>query len=138
MATDVRFGFKIKLPHGNVANRVLPIRIHDLDLADIKLFESVVGGMMRSIDFVYKETGVNRQLTAKDDNILRSPGQVLYRDQINKVALTIKEIIESMKYHSTEDRTKQKESTVRENEVKKKYIVAETGNTIWHSLMKQL
>jgi eukaryotic-like serine/threonine-protein kinase len=106
MATEDRFGFKIKLPHGNVANRVLPIRIHDLDLEDIKLFESVVGGMMRSIDFVYKETGVNRQLTAKDDNILRSPGQVLYRDQINKVALTIKEIIESMKYPNQEEKPK--------------------------------
>ena len=97
------FGLKVKLPNGNVANRVLPIRIHDLDVADIKLYESVVGGVLRSIDFVYKETGVNRQLRAKDDDIIRNPTQVLYRDQINKVALAIKEIIESlMKLHALE------------------------------------
>jgi eukaryotic-like serine/threonine-protein kinase len=109
LASEDRFGFKIKLPHGNVANRVLPIRIHDLDVADIKMFESVVGGMMRSIDFVYKETGVNRQLSAKDDNIIKSPGHILYRDQINKVALTIKEIIESLKYPNQGDTPRQKE-----------------------------
>ena len=98
MASGDRFGFKVKFPGGNVANRVLPIRIHDLDPADIKLFESVVGGAIRSIDFVYKETGVNRQLRAKDDDIIiKTSGQNLYRDQINKVALAIKEIIESMK-----------------------------------------
>jgi len=32
---------------------------------------------LRSIDFVYKETGVNRQLRAKDDDIVKSPNQVL-------------------------------------------------------------
>src|SRR5512136_2829838 len=29
IASGDRFGFKVKLPGGNVANRVLPIRIHD-------------------------------------------------------------------------------------------------------------
>ncbi len=96
-ASKDQFGLKIKLHGGNVANRVLPVRIHDLDITDTRLFESVVGGVMRSIDFVYKETGVNRQLRAKDDDIIKIPGQILYRDQINKVALAIKEIIESMK-----------------------------------------
>jgi hypothetical protein len=114
-----RFGFKIKLPGGNVANRVLPIRIHDLDSADIKLFESVVGGVLRSIDFVYKESGVNRQLKERDDNIIKSPNQIFYRDQINKVALTIKEIIESMKYHAPTDITKQKAFLPNESEEKK-------------------
>lgn len=107
-ASHDKYGLKIKLPNGNVANRVLPVRIHDLDPADIKLFESVVGGMIRSIDFVYKETGVNRQLRAKDDDIIKSSGQILYRDQINKVALATKDIIESMKmateeYHVTNE-----------------------------------
>lgn len=109
-ASGDQFGFKVKLPNGNVANRVLPIRIHDLDPADIKLFESVVGGIMRSIDFVYKETGVNRQLRAKDDDIIiRTPGQNLYRDQINKVALAIKDIIESIKFHSLSEKPKEYE-----------------------------
>jgi len=55
-----QFGLKTKLPGGNVASRVLPIRIHDLESADVNLFETEVGSVMRSIDFIYKETGVNR------------------------------------------------------------------------------
>ena len=113
-ASADQFGFKIKLPNGNVANRVLPIRIHDLEVSDSKLFESVVGGVMRSIDFVYKETGVNRQLRAKDDDIIKSPGQVLYRDQINKVALAIRDIIESMKSPSAPEKAKEKKIQVKE------------------------
>ncbi len=108
-ASGDKFGFKVKLPNGNVANRVLPIRIHDLDVSDTKLFESVVGGVMRPIDFVYKETGVNRQLRAKDDDIIRGPNQILYRDQINKVALAIKEIIESMKSPAVPYKVKEKD-----------------------------
>ena len=110
-ASHDQFGLKVKLPNGNFANRVLPVRIHNLDNADIKLFESTIGGVLRSIDFVYKETGVNRQLRAKDDDIIKSPGQILYRDQINKVALAVKDIVESMKSHVTYDNVKEKEIT---------------------------
>ena len=39
------FGLKVKLPNGNVASRVLPVRIHDLDTSDIKEFQSVLGGV---------------------------------------------------------------------------------------------
>jgi hypothetical protein len=67
------FGLKVTLPGGNVANRVLPVRIHDLDAGDVKLFESTFGGVLRSIDFVYKETGVNCQLRSKDDDVIKSP-----------------------------------------------------------------
>ncbi|MCX6255097.1 MAG: hypothetical protein NTV31_11555 [Bacteroidia bacterium] len=42
-ASKDQFGLKVKLPNGNVASRVLPIRIYDLDSADIKLCESVLG-----------------------------------------------------------------------------------------------
>ncbi len=108
-ASADQFGFKVKLPNGNVANRVLPIRIHDLDASDTMLFEAVVGGVMRSIDFVYKETGVNRQLRAKDDDIIKNPGQILYRDQINKAALAIRDIIESMKSPAAPEKLKEKE-----------------------------
>jgi hypothetical protein len=114
-ASKDQFGLKVRLLRGNVANRVLPIRIHDLNASDIKLFESVVEGTMRSIDFVYKETGVNRQLRAKDDDMIKSPNQILYRDQINKVALAIREIVESMKSPvvpgQTTDRITQDEKT---------------------------
>ena len=38
-ASKDSFGLKIKLPNSNVASRVLPVRIHDLDTGDVKLFE---------------------------------------------------------------------------------------------------
>ena len=95
-ASKDEFGLQVKVPGGNFANRVLPVRIHDLESADVKLFESTIGGVLRSIDFIYKETGVNRQLRARDDDIIKSPSQVLYRDQINKVALASRDIIKGM------------------------------------------
>src|SRR5664279_5690793 len=61
-----QFGLKVNLPHGNVASRVLPARIHELESADIKLCETALGGVIRGIDFVYKEAGVNRPLTPED------------------------------------------------------------------------
>src|SRR5450759_4113054 len=36
LASLDHFGLKVILPGGNVANRVLPVRIHDLDAADTK------------------------------------------------------------------------------------------------------
>jgi dienelactone hydrolase len=123
-ASRDQFGLKVKLSGGNIGNRILPVRIHDLDQSDIKLFESTIGGALRSIDFVYKETGVNRQLRTKDDDIIKSPGQILYRDQINKVALAIKDIIESMKYYSATDKSKGKEIQTEER-VDKKALIPE-------------
>ncbi len=65
-ASKDQFGLKVKLPNGNVSCRVLPIRIHDLDAADIQLCESVLGSVLRGVEFIYKEPGVNRSLTPKD------------------------------------------------------------------------
>jgi len=45
LASNDQFGLKIKLPYGNVSNRVLPIKIHDLDREDINLCESVLGAL---------------------------------------------------------------------------------------------
>ncbi len=39
MAEDDRFGKDIKLKSGNVASRILPVRIHDLEKDDVRLFE---------------------------------------------------------------------------------------------------
>ena len=36
-ASHDQFGLKVTLPSGNVASRVLPVRIHDLDSDDINL-----------------------------------------------------------------------------------------------------
>ena len=91
-----RFGLKINLPNGNVAGRVLPVRIHDLEITDIKLCESVLGGVIRGVDFVYREAGVNRPLTPDDDEKKNLNG-TRYRNQINKTANAIKEIISGLR-----------------------------------------
>jgi len=52
-ASKDQFGIKVKLPNGNIANRVLPVHIHDLDAADINLCESVLGGVLRGVEFIY-------------------------------------------------------------------------------------
>jgi hypothetical protein len=87
----------VKLPNGNVANRVLPIRIHDLDADDIKLCESVLGGVLRGVEFIYKESGVNRPLRSVEDSPGDNLNKTFYRNQINKVANTVKEIILGIK-----------------------------------------
>ncbi|MGD0754446.1 MAG: hypothetical protein ABR927_05225 [Bacteroidales bacterium] len=92
-ASQDQYGLKIKLPNGNVANRVLPVRIYDLDTNDIKLCESILGGVLRSVDFIYKSAGVNRPLRSKEEKPQDNLNYTLYRDQINKVANSIKEII---------------------------------------------
>lgn len=94
---DDTFGKSVKLSNGNIADRFLPVRIHDLDVEDQKLFESVTQSVLRPVDFIYRMPGVNRQLRAKDDEQIKSANQVLYRDQINKVAQAIKDIINAMK-----------------------------------------
>jgi TolB-like protein/Tfp pilus assembly protein PilF len=96
LASQDKFGLKVKVPGGNVASRVLPVRIYDLDISDIKLCESVLGGAIRGIDFVYKESGVNRPLATDDDEEKNLEG-TNYRNQINKTANAIKEIISGLK-----------------------------------------
>jgi TolB-like protein len=99
LASQDQFGLKVKLPNGNVASRVLPVRIYDLDTNDIKLCESVLGGVLRSVDFIYKSSGVNRPLRANEDHPQDNLNKTYYRDQINKVANSIKEIITAIGQH---------------------------------------
>jgi TolB-like protein len=98
-ASQDQFGLKVKLPNGNVASRVLPVRIYDLDTNDINLFESILGGVLRSVDFIYKSAGVNRPLRANEDHPQDNINKTYYRDQINKVANSIKEIITAVGQH---------------------------------------
>jgi TolB-like protein len=95
-ASDDKFGLKVKLAGGNIASRVLPVRIHDLDDDDTRLCESVLGGVLRGIEFIYRESGVNRPLTP-DDDIKTNLNKTRYRNQINKVALAVREILTSLK-----------------------------------------
>jgi len=92
-ASKDRFGLKVKLPNGNVAGRTLPVKIYDLDEPDIKLCESLLGGVLRGVEFIYKSPGVNRPLRAAEDHPHDNLNKTYYRDQINKVANSIREII---------------------------------------------
>ncbi len=83
-STDA-YGLKIKLANSNVASRILPIRIYELSAEDAALFEKETNGPIRSSDFTFKSTGVNRPLLAagkKEDNLAGT----VYRDQVNKMA----------------------------------------------------
>jgi hypothetical protein len=76
---------------------VLPVRIHNLDQEDVQLMENGLGGRLRSIDFVYEFGGVDRPLRLKDDDAHQA-GVLIYRNQISKVALAIRDIIGSLKH----------------------------------------
>ena len=95
-ASRDKFGLKIKLPDGNIAKRVLPVRIHDLDIEDVKNCEALLGGGLRGVEFIYKEPGVNRPMT-KLDNEEKNLCGTKYRNQINRVANAINEIISGMR-----------------------------------------
>lgn len=92
-ASADRFGLKVKLQYGNIASRVLPVIIHDLDDTDINLCESMLGTVLRGVEFVYKSSGVNRPLRAKEDKPGENLNNTIYRDQINKIALAVREVI---------------------------------------------
>lgn len=97
LARNDDFGLDIKLPNGNVAKRILAIMIHEIDETDKQLLGKEIGGVMRSIEFIFKSAGVNRPLRSKDDD--REVGiSVYYRDQINKVANAIKELIYGLQH----------------------------------------
>jgi tetratricopeptide (TPR) repeat protein len=91
-----KFGLKVKLANGNVASRVLPVRIHDLDSADIKECEFVLGGVLRGIEFIYKEAGIDKPLLPGDDE-KKNLNNTKYKIQLIKVSHAIKEIILEMK-----------------------------------------
>ena len=110
-ASADHFGLKIALPNGNVTCRVLPVRIHDLDTADIKLCETALGGILRGVDFVYRSAGVNRPLLVNEAHPNDNLNKTYYRDQINKVANAIRDIINSIRggyeynYSKSQERT---------------------------------
>lgn len=96
MASEDALGLKIKLANGNVASRILPITIHQLDLADKQLVETELGAVLRSVEFIYRSAGVARPLKAFEEDAKANLNHTFYRDQINKVARAIKELISSI------------------------------------------
>jgi TolB-like protein len=97
-ASKDQIGLKVKLPNGNVASRVLPVRIHDLDTLDIRECEAVLGGVLRGIEFIYKSAGVNRPLRSTEEKPQENLNKTIYRDQINKVALAIRDVITAIEH----------------------------------------
>jgi adenylate cyclase len=89
------FGLNITLANGNVASRVLPVRIHELDDTDKGLLEEQIGPL-RSVEFIFQAPGVNRPLTPLDPSDKNSK-RTTYRNQVNKVCNGIKEIISGMR-----------------------------------------
>ncbi len=87
------YGIDITVPSGNVSSRILPVRIHELEEEDYHMLEDKLESKLRAIDFIYQSPGVNRPLRRRDDDIIKGEDQSLYRDQINKLALSIKQII---------------------------------------------
>src|SRR5665811_295421 len=75
LAKEDQFGRDIKLASGNIASRMLPVKIHDIDTEDNILLENELGGVLRSIEFIYKSAGVNRPLRSNEDHP---------RDNLNK------------------------------------------------------
>ena len=49
-AKEDQFGRDIRLPSGNVASRILPVKINELDLEDKTLLENHLGGVLRGTD----------------------------------------------------------------------------------------
>ena len=93
--TDV-LGAQIEVSNGNVCNRILPVRIHNLNQADVKFFEKETDTVLRAIDFIYSEPGVNRPLRSNEDHPSKNQNQITYRNQINKLANAVKEILDNI------------------------------------------
>jgi TolB-like protein/Flp pilus assembly protein TadD len=97
ISKEDQFGREVLLSNGNVASRILPIKIHDVDRDDKRLLENELGGVLRSIEFIYQSPGVNRPLRDNEDHPQDNLNKTYYLDQINKVANAIKEIISGLK-----------------------------------------
>ena len=96
LALNDHFGRDITLANGNIASRILPVKIHEIEVADQKVIEEEIGGVLRAIEFIYQEPGVNRPLGPNDDP-KENINKTKYRNQVNKVANAIKDIITGLK-----------------------------------------
>jgi TolB-like protein len=95
-----QFGRDIKLSSGNVASRIFPIRIHDLDADDQSVIERETGSVLRTIEFIYREPGVNRPLKPGDSKS-ENQNKTDYRNQINKIANAVKELLHALEFPAT-------------------------------------
>jgi TolB-like protein len=96
-AKEDAIGRNVRLNNGNVASRILPIKIHALDVEDKELIEKELGSALRAVEFIFKSAGVNRPLGAHEEHPHDNINKTFYKDQINKVANAIKDIIAAIK-----------------------------------------
>ena len=129
LAKKDEFGLDVKLPDGNVASRILPIQIHELSPEDQRLFEKENGGPLRAIPFIFKSLGVNRPLTPADSRS-ESSNKTLYRDQINKTANALDEIIRALQNGNQIIPAQPKTGGTQQ-------IPARTGNWLWSELVRR-
>ncbi|MBX2962865.1 MAG: hypothetical protein KF687_10160 [Cyclobacteriaceae bacterium] len=124
IASADELGPVITLRSGNITGRVLPIRIHELDSDDVQLVENELKRKLRPVDFIYKAPGVNRPLRPHEDNPKENLEKTYYRDQINKVANFIDEIIDSITAHprSVEKPARNRDTSFIKDEIESKSI----------------
>lgn len=97
IAKEDKLSLEVNLLNGNVCSRIFPVQIHELDPEDKELIQSQTGSVLRSIEFIYRAPGVKRPLLPKEENPSGNLNKTSYRDQINKVANGIKEILTALK-----------------------------------------
>jgi len=123
MAVADELGINIMLRNGNVASRVLPVQIHELENEDENLLESIIGPL-RSIKFIYQNGGVNRPLQVKDSDLADNQNKTNYRNQINKVANACKDIgISILRKSAVADTDPKPETKLPEQKTKPKRAV---------------
>jgi adenylate cyclase len=88
-------GRDVKVINGNIASRILPVRIHDLDADDRACLEKEIGSQLRAIEFIFRAPGVNRPLGLMDKRE-ENQNRTVFRDQVNKLANAVKEIIQAL------------------------------------------
>jgi len=131
LAKEDQFGRDIKLSNGNVSSRILPIKIHDLDPDDKAAIENEIGGVLRSIEFIFKSAGVNRPLHAHEEHAQDNQNKTFYRDQINKVAIAIKEILSALKAPALQlQHTLKREKLFIPTTKKKRFIAVIAGSIL--------
>ena len=96
LAREDQFGRDIKLRNGNITSRLFPVKIHDLDDDDLEMLQEEIGGPLRAINFIYQEPGVNRPLRPGDE-VFQNLNKTNYRNQVNKAANAIKEVIAGLR-----------------------------------------
>ncbi|MBL7844546.1 MAG: tetratricopeptide repeat protein [Cyclobacteriaceae bacterium] len=124
IASADELGPVITLRSGNITGRVLPIRIHELDSDDVQLVENELKRKLRPVDFIYTAPGVNRPLRPHEDNPKENLEKTYYRDQINKVANFIDEIIDSItaQPRSVEKPARNRDTSFIKDEIESKSI----------------